>query len=96
MTTTKIWKVAKRLDHVVDYAKNENKTKNESEKDQITKQIIQVTEELKKVKKEIKMCGEIIDNADKMMEQIRKVEEKEQEKVRIVKQNLFFEVKFGE
>ena len=29
MATTKIWKVVKRLDHVVDYAKNENKTKND-------------------------------------------------------------------
>lgn len=54
---------------------------NESEKDQITKQIIQVTEELKKVKKEIKMCDEVVDNAEKMKEQIRLVEEKEQEKV---------------
>ena len=54
---------------------------NESEKDQITKQIIQVTEELKKIKKEIKMCDEIVDNTAKMKEQIRQVEEKEQEKV---------------
>jgi len=51
---------------------------NESEKDQITKQIIQ---ELKKIKKEIKMCDEIVDNTAKMKEQIRQVEEKEQEKV---------------
>lgn len=56
-------------------------TENESEKGQITKQIIQVTEELKKVKKEIKMCDEVVDNAEKMKEQIRQVEEKEQEKV---------------
>lgn len=56
-------------------------TKNESEKDQITKQIIQVTEELKKVKKEIKMCDEIVDNTAKMKEQIRQVEEKEQDRV---------------
>ena len=28
MATTKIWKVVKRLDHVVDYATDENKTKN--------------------------------------------------------------------
>lgn len=56
-------------------------TKNESEKDQITKQIIQVTKELKKVKKEIKMCDEVVDNAVKMKEQIRQVEEKEQGKV---------------
>ena len=29
MATTKIWKVVKRLDHIVDYAKNENKIKND-------------------------------------------------------------------
>ena len=27
MATTKIWKVQKRLDHVIDYATNEEKTK---------------------------------------------------------------------
>ena len=55
-------------------------TENESEKDQITKQIIQVTEQLKKVKKEINMCDEVVDNAVKMKEQIKQMEEKEQEK----------------
>ena len=55
-------------------------TENESEKNQITRQIIQVTKELDKVKKEIKMCDEVVDNAVKMKEQIRQVEEKEQEK----------------
>ena len=54
---------------------------NESEKDQITRQIIQVTKELKKVKKEIKMCDEVVNNTAKMKEQIRQVEEKEQDKV---------------
>ena len=29
MATTKIWKVEKRLDHVMDYTTNEEKTKNE-------------------------------------------------------------------
>ena len=62
------------------YYKREN-TENENEKDQITKQIIQVTDELKKVKKEIKMCDEVVDNAVKMKEQIRQVEEKEEDKV---------------
>ena len=28
VATTKIWKVVKRLDHVMDYATDENKTKN--------------------------------------------------------------------
>ena len=54
---------------------------NENEIDPITKQIIQITEELKKVKKEIKMCDEVVDNTSKMKEQIRQVEEKEQDKV---------------
>ena len=30
MATTKIWKVQKRLDHVIDYATDEEKTKNEN------------------------------------------------------------------
>ena len=55
-------------------------TENGSEKDQITKQIIQVTDELKKIKKEIKMCDEVVDNTAKIKEQIRQVEAKEQEK----------------
>ena len=55
-------------------------TESESKKDQITKQIIQVTDELKKVKEEIKICDKVVDNAPKMKEQIRQVEEKEQEK----------------
>ena len=54
---------------------------NESEKNQITRQIIEVTKELDKVKKEIKMCDEVVDNAVRMKEQIRQMEEKEQEKV---------------
>ena len=54
---------------------------NESEKDQITKKIIQVTEQLKKIKKEINMCNEVVDNIVKIKEQIRQVEEKEQDKV---------------
>ena len=33
MATTKIWKVVKRLDHVVDYATDEIKTKNIDEFD---------------------------------------------------------------
>ena len=37
--------------------------------------------EIKKMKKEIRMCDEIVDNTAKMKEQIRQVEEKEQEKV---------------
>ena len=32
MATTKIWKVQKRLDHVINYATNEEKTKNNHSK----------------------------------------------------------------
>ena len=31
MATTSLWKVDKRLDHVIDYATDEKKTKNENE-----------------------------------------------------------------
>lgn len=44
---------------------------NESEKNQITKQIIEVTKKIDKVKKEIKMCDEVVENSIKMKEQIR-------------------------
>lgn len=44
------------------------------------KQIITVTTELKRVKKEIRMCDEVIDNTPKMREQIRETEEKSKEK----------------
>ena len=57
------------------YYKRKN-TENESEKNQIAKQIIQVTDKLKKVKKKIKMCDEVINNPSKMRKQIREVEEK--------------------
>ena len=57
------------------YYKRKN-TENESEKNQIAKQIIQVTDKLKKVKKKIKMCDEVINNPSKMRNQIREVEEK--------------------
>ena len=52
-------------------------TENESEKNQITRQIIEVTKELNKVKKEIKMSDEVVDNTVKMKEQIRQMEEKD-------------------
>ena len=64
-------------------------TENESEKGQITKQIIEVTKELDKVKKEIKMCDEVVDNAPKMREQIRHVEKKEQDKVQKKKKRTY-------
>ena len=52
------------------------KVDNETEKSEITKQIIAVTTELKRVKKEIRMCDEVTDNVPNMKEQIREAEEK--------------------
>lgn len=57
------------------------KLDNESEKDSVTKEIIDATSVLTKVRKEIKLCNEIYDNAPKMKEQLRQIEEKKQEKV---------------
>ena len=57
------------------------KVDNETEKNEITKQIIAVTTELKRVKKEIRMCDEVTDNVPSMKEQIQQMEEKEQDKV---------------
>lgn len=57
-----------------------NKCNNEEEKDAITKDIIIVTDMLKKVKKEIKLCDVIYNNVPEMKQQTEKVEDKEQEK----------------
>lgn len=64
-----------------------NKCCNEEEKDSITKDIIIVTDMLKKVKKEIKLCDVIYNNVPDMTEQIKEVEGKEQEKVQKQKKN---------
>lgn len=52
------------------------KLDNESEKDRVTKEIVDVTSVLTKVRKEIRVCDEIYDGVPKMKEQIRKTEEK--------------------
>ncbi len=57
-----------------------NKCNNEDDKDSITKGIIPVTDMLKKVKKEIKLCDVIYNNVPEMKQQIKEVEDKEQEK----------------
>lgn len=57
-----------------------NKCDNEEDKDAITKDIILVTDMLKKVKKEIKLCDVICNNVPEMKQQIKEVEDKEQEK----------------
>ena len=58
---------------------NGQKLDNEGEKDVVTKEIISVTSVIEKVRKEIKLCDEVADNAPKMKEHIRQVKEKEQE-----------------
>jgi hypothetical protein len=58
------------------------KVDDETEKNEITKQIIAVTTELKKVKKEIRMCDEITDNTPQMKDNIKQVKEKEQDRVK--------------
>ena len=45
------------------------------EKDRVTKEIIDVTSVLTRVRKEIKLCGEFYDDVPKMREQLRKTEE---------------------
>ena len=53
------------------------KLDNESEKDAVTKDIISVTSVIAKIRKEIKSCDEVGDNARKMKEQIKGMEERE-------------------
>ena len=57
-----------------------NKCNNDEDRDAITKDIILVTDMLKKVKKEIKLCDVIYNNVPEMKQQIKEVEDKEQEK----------------
>ena len=61
-------------------------TKEDTEKVNITKQIIVVTTELNKVRKEIRMCDEICDNAPKIKEQVKAIDKKEHEKVKTKKE----------
>ena len=59
------------------------KLDNESEKDAVTKDIISVTSVIDKIRKEIKLCDEVGDNARKMKEQIKEIKEREQEKIKV-------------
>lgn len=61
------------------YYKRSN-TDSEAEKDAITNKIMLVTTELNKVKKEIKMCYEVVDNTIRMKEKIKEFDNKEKEK----------------
>ena len=65
-----------------------NKCNNEEEKDAITKNIIIVTDMLKKVKKEIKLCDVIYNDVPDMKQQIKEVENKEQAKEQKQKRNI--------
>ena len=53
---------------------------NESEKDVATKEIISVTSAIEKVRKEIRLCDEVSNNARKMKEQLKEMKEKEMKK----------------
>lgn len=53
------------------------KLNNESEKDSVTKAIIDVIAILAKVRKQIKLCNEIFDNVPKIKEQIKEMDERE-------------------
>lgn len=50
------------------------------EKDSVTKEIIDVTATLTRIRKEIRLCGEFYDDVPKMKKQIRGVDEKKQDK----------------
>lgn len=52
------------------------------EKDRVTKEIIDVTSVLTKVRKEIKLCDEIYDNVPKMKEQLKELDDKEKQKIK--------------
>jgi relaxase/mobilization nuclease domain protein len=58
------------------------KLDSEIEKDGVTKEIINVTSGLTKVRKEIKLCYEIYYKVPKMKEQIKEVDEKEKQKIK--------------
>ena len=59
------------------------KLDNESEKNVVTKDIISVTSVVDKIRKEIKLCDEVGDNASKIKRQIKEMDEREQEKVKV-------------
>ena len=58
------------------------KLDNENEKDSVTKEIIDVTAVLTKVRKEIKLCDEIYDGVPKMKEQLKELDEQGKENVK--------------
>ena len=58
------------------------KLDNEIKKDGVTKDIIDVTATLKRIRKEIRLCGEFYDGVPKMKEQIKELDDKEKQKIK--------------
>lgn len=52
------------------------------EKDRVTKEIIDVTATLTRVRKEIRLCGEFYDDVPKMKEQLKELNDKEKQKIK--------------
>lgn len=58
------------------------KLDNGIERDRVTKEIIDVTSVLQKVRKEIKLCDEIYDKVPKMKEHLKELNDKEKQKIK--------------
>lgn len=58
------------------------KLDNGIEKDGVTKDIIDVTATLKRIRKEIRLCGEFYDDVPKIKGQVKEMEEKEKHKIK--------------
>ena len=58
------------------------KLDNGIEKDGVTKDIIDVTATLKRIRKEIRLCGEFYDDVPKMKEQLKELDDKEKQKIK--------------
>lgn len=58
-----------------------NNTESDIEKENITKQIIEVTSVLKSIRKELRLCDEIYVETSKIKEQIKELENKEKQKL---------------
>lgn len=52
----------------------------DTEKEYVTKDIINVTDKIKKIRKEIKFCDEILTRSLEMREQVKNLEEKNRQK----------------
>ena len=62
------------------------KLDNESEKDSVTKEIIEVTSTLTRIRKEIRLCDKFYDDVPKTKEQLKEIDEKENQKIKDKKQ----------